>query len=127
MTTAEKELVKFFKNCECLEKMVFHNQTVIGELNKKVNAKISFYGGIEADNRHSLLVEIINKETGKIDAQVFHFSSIIGKFKMPSGDMRNYHLYRGMSNDFEWYCAEPTNDQRKKIMALVYAYLNLYK
>ena len=128
MTNAEKEMRKFLECCACLQDLVFHDQMVIGQLNSKINVKISFYGGIEADSRHSLLVEIINKESGKIDATSFHFSNIIGRVKMNNGDMTNRHLWKGFHcNEFEWYCGEPSKAERKKIMDLVYAYINLYK
>lgn len=127
MTKAEIELRSFLKDCTCMEELVFYDQMVIGKVNNQVNAKISFYGGIESDVRHSFLVEIINKASGKIDVQSFHFSKIIGQHKLNNGDMTNYRLYKGLSRDFDWYSAKPTPAQKKEIMKVVYSYINLFK
>ena len=127
MTNAENEMRSFLKYCTCLEELVFHDQMVIGKLNDKVNVKISFHGGIQADTRDRFLVEIINRESGKIDANTFHFSNIIGQYRLYNGDMTDYRLYKGLSKDFTWYTDRPTLTQRNEIMKVVYSYIKLFK
>ena len=78
----EKEMAKFLEHCDCLDNILYNGESAIGSLNANLNVKISFYGGILADERHYLLVEIINKNTGKVDSMSFKFSDIIGKTKL---------------------------------------------
>ena len=127
ISIAEKSMRNFMEHCNCLEDCTFYDQMVMGKLNDKLNVRISLNGGISADNRYGLLVEVINKEIGRIDAQTYDFSKIIGKIKLANGDTTTYRLWKGTGGEFEWYAGEPNATQRKKIMSYICEYLALYK
>ena len=122
----EVHLKDFMKHCDLLTDVFYQNETAMGKLNNILNVKISLWGGIQADSRSGLLVEIINKTTGKIDALVFEFSDIIGRCELANNNGK-YHLWRYRGEPFSWYNGEPTTAQKKKIMERLCKYIALFQ
>lgn len=122
----EKEMRAMMCSCDCLTDILYNGESAIGRLNEDINVKISFDGGIMADERNGILVEIINKRLGRIDAMKFKFSDILGMTKMPSGREVRHYLWKN-SGEFDWYGPAPTSVQKQKIMGAIYTYIRLYK
>ena len=123
----EDHLKDFMKHCDLLTDLLYQNEVVIGKLNDTLNVKISLDGGIEADRRNGLSVEIINKTTGKVDALVFRFANVWGKCKLSNGNTSAYYLWRYRGDPFDWYSGAPSLAQKKQFMERVCQYIALFK
>ena len=121
MTVYEKEMRDFLNDDKMLSQKVFVDKTVVGRLNGCTTARISFHSFGIADNYHGFIVQIINKEHGIVDTQIFRFSDIVGK----SDNGSSPHLWEYM-DDVTWAGGTLTSKQREQIMTVVRSYLFLY-
>lgn len=121
----ESEFRSIFKNIG-LEDIYIYDKILVGKINNLLLAKITWDTRMVADRYCGLLVEIINKETGRIDSCFFNIGKIIGIKQVSSSDKLSPYIWES-GYDACWYRYTPTTAERKKICTVIKEYIDMYR
>lgn len=125
MTFYEKVLRQMFEGNSTLSEQKYNDKTMLAKLGDDLRVKIQMSRGRVADHHNGLSVSVINRTEGTVDQNNFTFSSVLGTFNDPVGNITDIQLwdYRG---NVSWYGYTPTDAQLKSVADAVTDYVSMY-
>ena len=98
----EKEMRQMFEHTRSINDQVFVGKTMMPRLDDNKLLKLEFHNTHVGGQYNSILLSVINKNTGVIDKETIEFSDVIGKCKMRDGTLLNPYIWDDRS-DPHWY------------------------
>ena len=114
-----------FEGNTTLSEQKYNDKTMLAKLGDDLRVKIQMSRDRVADHHNGLSVSVINRTEGTVDQNNFTFSSVLGTFNDPVGNITDIQLwdYRG---NVSWYGYTPTDAQLKSVADAVTDYVSMY-